>query len=184
MRGKFSDIYTECKDPVYAYLLYMTKNVELAEDLSQETFLKIFLNLRKFKGESTAKTWALTIARNTFLTYARKKSPVLLGEQELESSVFPSEMPEEYLLQREQSVLIQEILMTLNEQDRTVLILRDYEGLSYEEIAGILEIDVGVLKSRIYRARQKFKRLYTQSLDRKEKGGISNDGESENRDYL
>lgn len=170
MKEKFSTIYKECKDPVYGYLLYMTKNMELAEDLSQETFLKIFLNLRKFKKECTVKTWALTIARNTFLTYAKKKSPVLLGEQEMDKGTECPRQPEDYILQKEQGVLIQELLLALNEQDRTVIILRDYEGLSYEEIAGILGIDVGVLKSRLYRARQKFRKLYAQNSQKEAEG--------------
>ncbi len=177
MKEKFSKVYKECKDPVYGYLLYMTKNVELAEDLSQETFLKIFLNLRKFKGTCTVKTWALTIARNTFLTYAKKKSPMLLGEQELDENEGHSGKPEDYILQKEQGELIQEILMRLSEQERTVIILRDYEGLSYEEIADILEIDLGVLKSRLYRARQKFRKLYTQNCKEVMEGGTSSDRE-------
>lgn len=164
MKEKFSKVYKECKDPVYGYLLYMTKNVELAEDLSQETFLKMFLGLRKFKSECTVKTWALTIARNTFLTYAKKKFPILLEEQVLDGREGRFGQPEDYMIQKEHGVLIQETLMSLSEQERTVIILRDYENLSYEEIAGILEIDLGALKSRIYRARQKFKKLYTQNL--------------------
>ena len=125
MKLKFQKVYEEQKHSVYAYLLYMTKDVQLAEDLSQETFLKIFLNLGRFKEECSVKTWTLRIARNTFVTYARKKRPELLKEQ-----------------------------------DRTILLLREYENLSYEEIAMILETNVGVVKSRIYRARKKFKELY------------------------
>ena len=75
MKLKFQTVYEEQKNSIYAYLLYMTKDVQLAEDLSQETFLKIFLNLGRFKEECSVKTWALRIARNTFVTYARKKRP-------------------------------------------------------------------------------------------------------------
>lgn len=172
MKERFSKVYKECKDPVYGYLLYMTKDVQLAEDLSQETFLKVFLGLRKFRGESSVKTWVLTVARNTFLAYAKKKKPVLLDEQEIDQSVEHRGMPEDYMLQKEQGVLIQELLMALNEGDRTVLILRDYEGLSYEEAAGILGIETGVLKSRLYRARQRFRKLYALKSKSSPEGGI------------
>lgn len=161
MKIKFHAVYEECRDPVYGYLLYMTKDIQLAEDLTQETFLKIFLNMRKFKGESSVRTWALRIARNTFLTYAKKKRPSLLEEQEIETdeNTYQS-TPEERMIRMEEGVQIQKALLALNEQDRTLLLLRDYEELSYEEIASVLGISVGVLKSRLYRARQKFRKLY------------------------
>ena len=73
MKLKFQTVYEEQKNSIYAYLLYMTKDVQLAEDLSQETFLKIFLNLGRLKKECSVKTWVLRIARNTFVTYVRKR---------------------------------------------------------------------------------------------------------------
>lgn len=158
---KFSTAYEESKDAVFGYLTYMTKNIQLAEDLSQETFLKMFINIRKFKGTSSIKTWALKIARNTFLTYAKKKQPLLLEEQvlNLTPALYQNE-PEETVLQKEKAEMIRNIMMTLNENERTILLLRDYEGLSYEEIAQILNISTEVLKSRLYRARQKYIKLY------------------------
>lgn len=78
---KFSTAYEQSKDAVFGYLSYMTKGIQLAEDLSQEIFLKMFINIRKYKGTANVKTWALKIARNNFLTYARKKQPILLEEQ-------------------------------------------------------------------------------------------------------
>lgn len=159
MKLKFQKVYEEQKHSVYAYLLYMTKDVQLAEDLSQETFLKIFLNLGRFKEECSVKTWTLRIARNTFVTYARKKRPELLKEQEIPASI-ERNTPESIFLQKEEGRHVQEVLMSLSEQDRTILLLREYENLSYEEIAMILKTNVGVVKSRIYRARKKFKELY------------------------
>lgn len=158
---KFSTAYEQSKDAVFGYLTYMTKDKQLAEDLSQETFLKMFLNIRKFKGTANIKTWALKIARNTFLTYARKKQPVLLEEQELDTNTGPYQNePEETFLQKEKAEMIRKIMMALNENERTILLLRDYEGLSYEEIAQILNINTEILKSRLYRARQKYRKLY------------------------
>lgn len=163
MKFKFHAVYEECKDSIYGYLLYMTKDVQLAEDLSQETFLKIFLHLGRFKEKCSVKTWALRIARNTFLTYAKKKQPDLLEEQKYRNDeALELRTPENIVLQKEEEKRIQSIFMLLNEQDRTIILLRDYEKLSYEEIALILDVNVGVIKSRIYRARQKFKKLYYQ----------------------
>ncbi|GEM_PF-359991 len=163
---KFTKAYEDSKDSVYGYLLYMTRNVQLAEDLSQETFLKMFLSLAKFKGNCEVKTWALTIARNTFLSYARKKQPVLLEEQTLEMEIPAYQNgPEDNILQQEKRELIQTIMIALNESERTVLLLCDYEGLTYDEIAKITGISSDAVKGRIYRARQKFRRLYHEAID-------------------
>lgn len=161
---KFTTAYEQSKDAVYGYLTYMTKDIQLAQDLSQETFLKMFINIRKYKGAASIKTWALAIARNTFLTYARKKQPILLEEQVIEQTQgnFQNE-PEDTFLQKEKGEHIRKILMALNENERTILLLRDYEELHYEEIAMILDISIDVLKGRLYRARQKFKKLYETS---------------------
>lgn len=158
MKLKFQTVYEEHKNSIYGYLLYMTKDAQLAEDLSQETFLKIFLGLGRFKEECNVKTWVLKIARNTFVTYARKKRPELLEEQQYE--LVESETPESIVIKKEEGKQVQKILMSLNEEDRTILLLRDYEKLSYEEIAQILQVNIGIVKSRLYRARQKFRTLY------------------------
>lgn len=142
----------------------MTKSVQLAEDLSQETFLKMFVGYAKFKGQCGVKTWALKIARNTFLSYARKKQPVLLEEQILDRKTMPYQNePEETILRQEELERIQCILSALNESERTVLLLCDYEELTYEEIAGIIGVSGDAVKGRIFRARQKFRKLYDEA---------------------
>ena len=158
---KFSTAYEQSKDAVFGYLTYMTKDIQLAEDLSQETFLKMFINIRTYRGTGNVKAWALKIARNTFLTYARKKQPLLLEDQILDLNIEPYQNePEETFLQKEKAEMIRKIMMALNENDRTILLLRDYEGLSYDEIAQILSISTELIKSRLYRARQKYRKLY------------------------
>lgn len=158
---RFADAYEECRDSVYGYLVYMTKDATLAEDLSQEVFLRMFLHLDKFRGEASVRTWGLRIARNVFLSYARKKQPILLEEQEWERlpDHHPSQ-PEEEALKKEKAEGICQCLMCLSEQERTVLLLRDFQELSYEEIGRIMNLTPEVVKSRIYRARQKFRKVY------------------------
>ncbi len=159
---KFAAAYEECRDAVYGYLVYMTRDTCLAEDLSQEVFLRMFLHLDRFRGEANVRTWALRIARNVFLCYAKKKRPLLLEEQGWEPEPDPgSNQPEEEALRREQADQVRQCLMCLGEQERTVLLLRDFEELSYEEVGRIMNLSVEVVKSRIYRARKKFKGIYT-----------------------
>lgn len=161
---KFAAAYEQSRDAVYGYLVYMTKDAGLAEDLSQEVFLRMFLHLNKFREDASVRTWALRIARNVFLSYAKKKRPLLLEEQEWEPEPDVSRnLPEEEVLKKEQAERVRQCLMCLGEQERTVLLLRDFEELSYEEVARIMNLTVEVVKSRIYRARQKFRRIYENS---------------------
>lgn len=163
---KFAAAYEQSRDAVYGYLVYMTRDTELAEDLSQEVFLRMFLHLGKFRGESSVRTWALSIARNVFLSYAKRRRPVLLEEQDWEPAPdLNSNQPEEEMLRKEQAEKVRNCLMCLGEQERTVLLLRDFEELSYEEIGKVMGLTAEVVKSRIYRARQKFKRIYQKAGD-------------------
>lgn len=158
---KFAAAYEQCRDSVYGYLVYMTKDTTLAEDLSQEVFLRMFLHLDKFRGEASVRTWGLRIARNVFLSYAKKKQPVLLEEHQWEQIQDDHHgQPEEEALQKEKAEGIRQCLMCLREQERTILLLRDLQELSYEEIGRIMDYTPEVVKSRIYRARQKFRKIY------------------------
>lgn len=160
---KFAAAYKQSRDAVYGYLVYMTKDTSLAEDLSQEVFLRMFLHLGKFREEASVRTWALSIARNVFLSYAKRRQPVLLEEHDWEPKPDISRnLPEEEILRREQAESVHRCLMCLGEQERTVLLLRDFQELSYEEIGMVMGLKTEVVKSRIYRARQKFKDIYRQ----------------------
>ncbi|MBR0598159.1 RNA polymerase sigma factor [Sinanaerobacter chloroacetimidivorans] len=161
MKERFREIYENYKDAVYGYLFYMTHDEQTAQDLSQETFLKIYLGLKRINEDSNLKAWCMIIARNTFLSYARKKKPFLLGDELIQNNITATDKsPEDMILQSEEKKEIQRLLLKLNEYERTVLILRDYEGLSYADIAGIMELTETVVKVRIYRARSKLRKLY------------------------
>lgn len=166
MKERFREIYENYQGAIYGYLFYMTHDEQTAQDLSQETFLKIYLGLKKIREDSNVKAWCMTIARNTFLSYARKKKPFLLGDELIHDSMPAADQsPEDLILRSEEKKEIQRLLLMLNEYERTVLILRDYECLSYAEIAGIMELTETVVKVRIYRARNKLKKLYEAALE-------------------
>lgn len=161
MKKRFEEIYLKYRDTVYSYLYYMCREEELALDLAQETFLKIFLGMRKFRGECSEKTWCLTIARNTFLTYARKKQPMLLGDPVFENlEDIPENLPEERMIRRESARIVREVLLMLSEDERTMLLLRDYEGLSYGDIAQMLSLTEANVKVKLHRIRRKYRALY------------------------
>ena len=168
---KFAAAYEQSRDAVYGYLVYMTRDASLAEDLSQEVLLTMSRPLDKFRGEAKVRTWALRIARNVFLSYAKKKRPCLLEEQEWEPEADVNRnLPEEEMLRKEKAQRVRECLMCLGEQERTVLLLRDFEELSYEEVAKIMNLTTEVVKSRLYRARKKFRKIYEAGEKRDSKG--------------
>lgn len=106
MKAKFEKIYQEQKDTVYGYLYYMSRDEQTSLDLTQETFLKVYRTLDKFKGQCSEKTWCLTIARNTFLSYARKHKPLLLEEEAWASMADGSMGPEGEALKQEEVILM------------------------------------------------------------------------------
>ncbi len=161
MKAQFETLYRTYRDTVYNYLYYMCREEELAKDLAQETFLKIFQGMRRFRGDCSEKTWCLTIARNTFLSYARKKQPMLLEEELSTEAGGNLDSPlETQMIRREESAFVQKVLFMLKEEERTILLLRDCEGIAYEELSRILGITEANVKVRLHRARKKYRKLY------------------------
>ena len=169
MKARFEKLYRTYRDAVYNYLYYMCREEELAQDLAQETFLKIFQGMRRFRGDCSEKTWCLTIARNTFLSYARKKQPLLLGEEMPDGNDKSLDSPlEEQMIQREEGALVRKVLCMMKEEERTILLLRDCEGIAYEELSRMLGITEANVKVRLHRARKKYRKLYLRESGRME----------------
>ena len=140
---------------------YVRSAVEV-EDLVQEAFLKAFRRLESFDHRASFYTWLYRIAVNTILDHQRRqgRSPVQAVEDpELVESPRPVEAPApDAGLEREEIARITaEILEELPEIFRTVLVLREFEDLSYQEIADTLGISIGTVESRLFRARARFK---------------------------
>lgn len=124
------------------YLLKMTFNRELADDLAQETMLKAILKIKKFKGHSKFSTWLIRIATNLYRDHLKKNRRLLVVEN-LERTYADREM-------NDKDFWIAESLAKLPPEKKSVLILKHYFGYSYEEIAKILKCPVGTAKSRMH----------------------------------
>jgi RNA polymerase sigma-70 factor (ECF subfamily) len=146
-----------------------------AADVVQEIFLKVFRNINGFKGESSLKTWIFRIALSEILNRLRwwkrryRHATVSLDEDRdgngngyYVSDARPR--PDEALEHREQELAIQEALAKLSSDHRSIVILRDIEGFSYGEIADVLGISIGTVKSRLARARADLKRALIRYL--------------------
>jgi RNA polymerase sigma-70 factor (ECF subfamily) len=173
----FDYLVRERSGDVYALLYRLTEDPEEARDLTQETFLRAFQNISRFRGDANLKTWlyriALNQARNRWRWWRRRRRDLTVsldaergqGEQPLSASLRAvGANPEQETLARERETSLRNALRSLSRPYREAVILRDVEGLSYEEIAASLEISVGTVKSRLSRGRLELRRILGSSL--------------------
>ncbi|HEX4385527.1 MAG TPA: sigma-70 family RNA polymerase sigma factor [Myxococcales bacterium] len=150
---------------IYQLALGMTKDPDDAMDIAQETFVRVHKYLPSFKGDSSFFTWTYRIATNLCLDAQRKKSrtervDVEEGDEaEIEAAMDPPSHalagPQRQALNEELKGKMDEALASLSENHRAILLLREVDGLSYEELAKVLEIRKGTVMSRLFHARLK-----------------------------
>lgn len=140
------------------YLLYLTGNRELAEDLFQETWMRVLMRGAQFNGNSRFDTWLFTIARNLVIDLRRRRSMASLEEMcEAGDEERPFEIPSqektpfEHLATMESGQVVAGALLTLDPLHREVLVLRFHEEMSLEEIARMTRAPLSTVKSRLYR---------------------------------
>ena len=176
--GAFETLVAERSGEIYGLLYRLTENAEEARDLTQETFLRAFQNIGHFRGEADLRTWiyriAINQARNRWRWWRRRRrdSTVSLDStqgpygQPLNATLRAErdEDPEQKTLARERERALKAALRTLGRAYRETVVLRDIEGFSYEEIAVMLEINIGTVKSRLSRGREELRRKLEGSL--------------------
>jgi RNA polymerase sigma-70 factor (ECF subfamily) len=148
-----------------------------ASDVVQEIFLKVFRNIGGFKGEAALKTWIFRIAfseilnrlrwwkrRHRFATMSLDEHPNGNGSNPGQSVASSSPTPEQVLQSKEEETAIQEALGKISKDHRSIIVLRDIEGFSYTEIADVLGVSIGTVKSRLARARGDLKKSLVRYL--------------------
>ena len=160
----FELLMTAYEKNVYNLALRMCSNPEDAADMTQEAIIKAYNSLAAFRGDSKFSVWLYRIVSNVCLDFLRKQkrrpSVSLSVEDESGESTelqIPDETksPDKLLEQKLSREAVQRGLKELPEDQRQILILRELQGLSYDEIAAVLNIESGTVKSRIFRARKK-----------------------------
>jgi len=159
----FEDVVLKYRDRIYNLCSYMLGNVHDAEDAAQNTFIKAYQNLSKFNHSASLYTWLYRIAVNTCIDHKRR--PFFLsiftrsetGEELAIEQISDSPSPEKVYDSKQIQDALQEALRKLSPKMRAVIVLKELEGLSYEEIADTLDISIGTVKSRISRARDDLK---------------------------
>ena len=165
----FSELVRETEASVYRYLYTLIKNREDALDLSQETYLKLWRTLGSYRGDCSPTTWILRIAKNTAIDHLRKTAktgdtlPLAHTDKDGNETSFDlpdtdvDANPEQALARMQTRAAVRKAILSLPEEQRDVIVLREFEGLSYEEIAARLSLEIGTVKSRLSRARHAIK---------------------------
>ena len=154
-RGVFNVVYRMCGDAL------------IAEDAAQETFLRAWQNLSSYRPQTSLRNWLYRIAFNAGMDMLRKEKRILPTDIEDLPLTDDRPSPESMASQKERTALVQKAILSLPDASRAVLVLKEYEGMSYREIADALDIPLGTVMSRLNYARKLLKeklepKLYVQ----------------------
>jgi len=162
--GAYDELVRRYQERVYATVYHMTSNHEDANDLAQEAFIKAFQALKSFKGGSSFYTWVYRIAVNktlNFLKSRKNRSHFSLNDVDFNAENNPDlvalisdKTPRREAGLTELQEKLNEVMQQLSEQHRLVVTLHDVQGLPHEEIAKIMDCNVGTVRSRLFYARQ------------------------------
>ena len=164
----FAQLMRDNEKRIYNLTLRMTENPEDAMDLAQEAFLNAWRGLKFFKGDSAFSTWVYRLASNACIDHLRRKKrrqdidlPMPADEEDDSQPDIPDErfQPEQELERQELRRAVADGLEQLSDEHRQVLVMREINGLSYQEIADVLDLEAGTVKSRIARARNSLRKI-------------------------
>lgn len=152
--------------PIHAYMVRMGGECHIANDLTQEVFIKVCRNIQRYKNELPFRPWIFTIAANTYKDYLKKAYVArdLVGLENLDEFVVSQESSENNLLAADQRDYVLKSLNGLQQIYREVVILRYYQDLKLNDIAQVLQIPVGTVKSRLSSALQQLRILFAEEV--------------------
>ena len=164
---------------IYNVILKICSDPDDAAELTQETFVKVIENIHKFEGRSKFYTWAFRVAVNLTLNYCQRNAKLTLSSLDAERDQYNSQQmqvlkeflsddnspdPETVAQNKELCEMAIQALMKLDEAQRAVVVLRDIEGMNYAQIADVLKIELGTVRSRLSRARGRLRKILEASL--------------------
>ncbi len=165
----FEGIINKYSQILYRYAFKLTNSKDLAHDIVQETFIKIWKNIKKFDLDRNFKTWIYTIANRTTIDYLRKTKSINFSELDNEELKFDESIPDDELLpdeifeKAENIKLIQQSLLQLSLENRTILLLHHGEEMTFEEISTITDKPMNTVKSQYRRSLIKLRNIILKS---------------------
>jgi len=166
----FEELFLRYRDKAYALALRMLRHPDMAADVVQETFLRLCKGLRRFRGEASFSTYLYRVVSNLCMDEIRRRqrgqqvSMSVSGEEGGRQREIAGGLsdPEEELVRKEYARRVEEALGRLPEDYRLAVVLRDVHGLSYEEMAAVMQCPLGTVKSRLSRARGMLRDILTE----------------------
>jgi RNA polymerase sigma-70 factor (ECF subfamily) len=158
-------LYERHKQAIYAFCLRMTSDVSSAQDAAQETFLKMLSKVHTVEHGITLRSWLFSTARNEILMVMRRKRTVPMEPLEEAEEVSGPLTPLRVTEDRQMSAIIENAISRLQPVNREAFLLREKEGMSYDEIAAITGASLSAVKSRIFKARSAMNTMLTPYLD-------------------
>ena len=164
---------------IYNVILKICSDPDDAAELTQETFVKVIENIHKFEGRSKFYTWTFRVAVNLTLNYCKRNTKLKLSSLDADKDQYDNRQmqvlkeflsdghspdPEAVAQNKELCAMAIRALMKLDEAQRTVVVLRDIEGMNYAQIADVLNIELGTVRSRLSRARGRLRKILEASL--------------------
>lgn len=151
----FEHLFTRYREAIRQLLVQRAGSESDADDLLQETFIKVYLHLDRYNPVYTFGQWAYTIARNTFIDFVRRRQEDLSIDERFSAPASTAPTPEESVIRLQQRAQIEHYLSSLTPRYRQLITMRFFEEYSYEEIAEKLALPMGTVKTQIHRAREK-----------------------------
>lgn len=147
-------LFTRHQVKLYRFLIRIVRNEAVAEELVNETFIKVWTKAKSFNNQSSVSTWIFTIARNEALSLLRKKSEAALDDGVAEQIEDESDTQEVSVAKKDKGALMRDCINKLSDAHREVVDLVYYQEKSVSEVSQILEIPENTVKTRMYHARQ------------------------------
>jgi len=157
----FGELVRKYQDRLFNTLLHVLGNREDARDITQDAFVQAFVKLESFRGQSAFYTWLYRIAFNLAVSSRRGRRPTHSVDAVREQSGFepvdPDPGPEDHYDRKQHCQQVREAIDRLDDEHRRVIVLREIEGCTYEDMAEILDVPIGTVRSRLHRARVQLK---------------------------
>ena len=157
--GAFEYLFNRYRDAIHRLFVQRLGGANDADDLLQETFIKVYINLHRYSAEYTFGQWVYTIARNTFSDFVRRRQDDLPIDERCAAPASSAPTPEESVINLQQRTQIELYLERLTPRYRQLILMRFFEEYSYEEIAAKLVLPLGTVKTQIHRAREQMCKL-------------------------
>ncbi len=158
----FEHLFNRYRDAIRRLFIQKSGSDDDADDLLQETFIKVYLNIDRYDESYTFGQWVYTIARNTFIDFTRKSRSDLPIDERFSAPAETAPTPEESIINSQQRIQIEHYLESLPDQYKRLFRMRFIDEYSYEEIADKLQLPMGTVKTQIHRARERMCRLITE----------------------